>query len=135
RPWLLPDMGTPAAQPDLSRAPNGDWLLSWVEKRDDGSHAMRFSRYVFPRSKSDTADGSWQAISTIATGNDWFINWADTPHLIALDDGSLWAHWLQRNGKGVYDYGIALPRSADAGASWSEPVRIEPKGALRDYGF
>lgn len=135
RPWNMPNMVAPAAQPDLSRTSRGDWLLSWIEKRHDGFHAMRFSQFAFASVKSGHADGDWQTVGTIAQGNDWFVNWADTPHVIVLDDGSLWAHWLQRNGKGVYDYGIALTRSADSGASWSDPVRIEPKGSIGDYGF
>jgi hypothetical protein len=63
------------------------------------------------------------------------VNWADTPHLVVFRDGTLWAHWLRKNGSGVYDYGVALVRSTNQGRTWSEPIRLEPQGARLDYGF
>ena len=127
-PLALPAGDSASAQPDLSLAPDGDLLLSWVEKTPDAatSHRLRFARF----------DGSdWTAPRDIARGSDWFVNWADIPHLLATRDGTLWAHWLRRNGTGVYDYGIALVSSRDGGANWSEPTRVEPEGAKLDYGF
>ncbi len=127
-PWPLPATNVPSAQPDLVAATDGSWLLAWTEKRDDGSQALRVAR-----SRKDAA--GWGVPRTIAAGKDWFVNWADTPHVVALGDGSLWAHWLRRNGAGIHDYGIALVRSHDDGATWSTPIRIEPDGARNDYGF
>ena len=128
-PWPMPALTAPSTQPDLVAAPDGGWLLAWIERQPEGSHALRLAR-----SRVGTAPG-WQAARTVATGKDWFVNWADTPHVIALDDGTLWAHWLRRNGSGTYDYGIALVRSGDGGATWSPPIRVEPEGAKNDYGF
>lgn len=129
RDWPMPPAASASSQPDLSITPRGDVLLAWTEKTGDGVHALRFSRQA-------TASGSiWSAPRTIAQGSGWFVNWADTPHVLALPDGTLWAHWLRRNGKAVYDYGIALVQSRDDGASWSAPIRIEPEGARNDYGF
>lgn len=126
QPWILPATGAHASQPGLTVAGSG-LLLGWVEKREGGQHALRASRYA--------DGGTWDATRTIAAGTGWFVNWADTPHLIALADGSLWAHWLRRNGSGTYDYGIALVRSNDDGKTWSDPIRIEPEGLMSDYGF
>lgn len=126
--WALPPSRDASAQPDLVATPDGGDLLSWTEKRADGSHVLRFAR--LPSNAT-----AWDQPRTIAIGRDWFVNWADTPHVLALGDGSLWAHWLRRNGSGTYDYGIALVRSDDGGASWSSPIRVEPDGARNDYGF
>jgi len=134
-PWSMPETAASAAQPDLANTSRGDWLLSWVEKHDDGLHALRFSRFEFAAAEPAGVAGRWQTPITIASGRDWFVNWADTPHLLALDDGTLWAHWLRRNGKGIHDYGIALVRSDDDGRTWSAPIRVEPDGAKNDYGF
>ena len=127
-PWALPPSSDASAQPDLVAAPDGSQLLGWIAKQADGSHALRFAR--LPSNAK-----AWDAPRTIASGRDWFVNWADTPHVIALADGSLWAHWLRRSGPGTYDYGIALVHSRDGGATWSEPIRVEPPGARSDYGF
>ncbi len=126
REWTLP-APVGAAQPDLTPVADG-WLLAWIEKGDADAHVLRFATTA-------AAADAWQAPRTIARGHDWFVNWADTPHVVALADGSLWAHWLRRNGSGAYDYGIALVRSDDGGASWSAPIRVEPEGARNDYGF
>ena len=124
--WPLPAPDG-AAQPDLVRAPDRALLLSWIEPRDgDQGHALRFAR-------QDT-DG-WSAPRTIATGGDWFVNWADTPHLAATADGALWAHWLRKSAAATYAYDVVLSRSGDGGATWSEPVLVNRDGTPTEHGF
>lgn len=118
-----------AAQPDLLLAPDGELLLSWVEPGEAGGHRLRFAR------RAVAADARWSAPLTVASGADWFVNWADTPHLYALKDGSLWAHWLRRSGDGPLDYGIALARSGDGGRSWTPAQPVHPAGTPGDHGF
>ena len=121
--WPLP--ATAAAQPDLVAAPDGTLLLSWIEKTDAG-HSMRFARH----------DGRiWSTVRTIATGRDWFVNWADTPHIAATPDGALWAHWLRKSAAATYAYDVVLSRSGDGGATWSAPVRVNDDGTPTEHGF
>lgn len=127
-PWPLAAGDAVAAQPDLSTAPDGALLLSWIERTPQAATSHRFRVVRF-------AAQHWSEPRDIAAGSDFFVNWADTPHTLALADGSVWAHWLRRNGDGPYDYGIALVRSDDGGATWSAPQRVEPAGAKLDYGF
>ncbi|GAB3736500.1 hypothetical protein GCM10028862_21150 [Luteimonas pelagia] len=115
-----------AAQPDLVATPDGSLLLSWIEPNGDAGHALRFARH---------ADGRWSAPRTIATGEDWFVNWADTPHIAATADGALWAHWLQKSAAATYAYDVALVRSADGGDSWSAPVLVNTDGTPTEHGF
>ncbi|MCL6713594.1 hypothetical protein [Pseudoxanthomonas sp. z9] len=125
REWNLPaPIG--AAQPDLVIAPDGRRLLSWVEPAAGEAHRLRLAW---------AGQESWQAPITIAEGNDWFLNWADTPHVQALPDGSLWAHWLRSTGPSRMDYGIDLVRSGDGGRSWSAPQLVHPAGTRGDHGF
>ena len=119
---------TPAAQPDLVTAPDGALLLSWVEPMDKGGHRLQWSR-------RPAQSGDWQVPRTIAEGAKWFVNWADTPHVHALADGSLWAHWLRSTGPSRMDYGIDLVRSGDGGATWSAPQLVHPAGTPGDHGF
>jgi hypothetical protein len=123
--WPLP---TPegAAQPDLIAAPDGSLLLSWIESAGHGRHALRFARY---------ADDAWSEPRTIATGGDWFVNWADTPHIAATADGALWAHWLQKSAAATYAYDVALSRSDDGGATWLAPVLVNDDGTPTEHGF
>ena len=117
-----------AAQPDLVATPDGALLLSWVEPMGEAGHRLRFSRRPAP-------SGDWEAPHTIAEGRKWFVNWADTPHVYALADGSLWAHWLRSTGPSRMDYGIDLVRSGDGGATWSAPQLVHPSGRPGDHGF
>lgn len=124
-PWPLP-AGEPGAQPDLIAAPDGALLLSWIESRDKTHHALRFARF----------DGTeWTPARTIAEGADWFVNWADTPHIEATVDGALWAHWLQKSAAATYAYDVALTRSGDGGLTWSEPLRVNDDGTPTEHGF
>ena len=122
--WPLPAPDG-AAQPDLVRAPDGDLLLSWLEP-DAGGHALFFSRW--------SAD-AWSGRRQIARGSDWFVNWADFPHILATADGALWAHWLQKSAAAPYAYDVALVRSADRGESWSAPVLVNDDGTPTEHGF
>lgn len=124
-PWLLPPVSAPAAQPDLVRAPDGSLLLSWIELQD-GAHALKFARFV---------DGAWSATREIARGDDWFVNWADTPHIAQTDDGALWAHWLRKSATAKYAYDVVLARSGDGGATWSKPVPVNDDGTPTEHGF
>lgn len=122
--WILP-ITTAAAQPDLVRAPDGALLLSWMEVQGDG-HALKFARY---------ADGAWGEVQPIARGEDWFVNWADTPHLAVTADGALWAHWLQKSAQAKYAYDVAMVRSGDGGVTWSRPVLVNDDGTPTEHGF
>lgn len=124
----LPATGD-AAQPDLVLSASGDLLLSWVEPLDGGGHRLQLARR-----NAAAKDAAWRT-STIASGADWFVNWADTPHVWTLPDGSLWAHWLRKTGPGRMDYGIDLARSSDDGASWSAPRMVNLPDRPSDHGF
>ena len=123
--WTLP-APSGAAQPDLVVTPRGRLLLSWIEPLQAGGHRLRLAHA--------TPGQGWDEPLTVAEGGDWFVNWADTPHVYALADGSLWAHWLRSTGPSRMDYGVALSRSADGGRSWSPPRLLHPP-TRGDHGF
>ena len=123
--WSLPTGQGLAAQPDLVRAPDGSLLLSWIETEGDG-HTLKFARY---------GKGAWSEAKEIASGDDWFVNWADTPHLAVTPDGALWAHWLKKSAKAPYAYDVALVRSGDGGRTWSQRVLVNDDGTPTEHGF
>lgn len=106
--------------------PPGRLRASWVEGEPGGRSALRFARRDGP---------GWGAPATIASGERWFVNWADFPALAVLGDRSLLAHWLVLEGPGDYDYAVHLARSADDGSSWSEPVRLHDHAGPGEHGF
>jgi hypothetical protein len=115
-----------AGEPNLARLNDGTVLISWIELQPDSTHALRFATWK---------DGVVGAPRTIASGGNWFVNWADFPMIAALADGTLAAHWLQRSGKGRYAYDVMLSWSRDNGATWSAPVRPHRDSTQAEHGF
>lgn len=125
--WHLP-VETAAAQPDLLATSDGRLLLLWIEPRERG-HALRLAQ------SRDAGHAAWSTPTQIAAGEDWFVNWADTPHVMATEDGALWAHWLRKSASAPYAYDVALARSSDEGATWSAPVLVNDDGTATEHGF
>ena len=111
--------------PHLSLGRNGEVYASWQEPTASG-HAVRMSVL---------RDSSWSEPLTITVGEDFFVNWADFPSVVELPDGSLAAHWLQREGPGTYAYGVRISRSSDGGISWSAPITPHLDGTETEHGF
>lgn len=113
-----------------SRSPNlaagGDRLvLSWIEPAN-GGHRLRYSVLAGER---------WSEPRTVATGDNWFVNWADFPSVVPIDE-SLWAaHWLVRQPAGGYAYDVHLSVSKDGGRNWSESMLPHDDGTPTEHGF
>lgn len=130
-PWPLP---APAgsAQPNLSLAPGGEILLSWIERPDGGTDGGKAYRLVFAGFDHGRR---WSEPRQVASGTRWFVNWADFPAVQALGDGSLWAHTLEKSGEGPYAYDVVLRRSGDGGRTWSAPRIAHDDGTATEHGF
>jgi hypothetical protein len=115
-----------SAEPNLTLGPDGRAYLSWVEPAADSAHALRFSVL---------RDGRWSAPRTIASGRDWFVNWADFPSLAVLPGNRMAAHWLQRSGENKYAYDVRVSVSSDGGATWTPGVVPHTDGTQTEHGF
>jgi len=115
-----------SAEPRLTVGADDRLYLSWIESGDEFGHALQFATWE--------SDG-WSEPRTIATGTDWFVNWADFPSLAALPDGTLAAHWLVKSADSTYAYDVVLSTSNDAGAHWSDPVSPHDDGTPTEHGF
>ncbi len=93
-------------EPELTTTPDGRIVLSWVEKLDAKRYALR---------TAIRDQIGWTETRTVAEGDNWFINWADFPSVIGLNDGSLAAHWLVKSGARSYAYDVNIALSKDAG--------------------
>lgn len=114
--------GAGSGEPFLASAGDGVWM-SWIEPAP-GGHRVAAAYY----------DGEWGPTKTVSEGDDFFVNWADFPSVQPLG-GRLVAHWLQRGGRGTYDYGVRIAWSEDDGATWSEPWTPHGDGTPTEHGF
>ena len=120
-----------ALGPNLS--PDGDAvLLSWLEpphprvKPQEGNYALRFSRF---------ADGRWSKPATVASGTDFFANWADFPSLTSDVRGRLLAHWAAKSGGEKYAYDVRLALSSDRGRTWKPLGTAHDDRTPTEHGF
>lgn len=113
-----------SAQPQLSVSTRGV-ILSWIES-GSGKATLKFV--------SRTRDG-WSTPRRVASGDNWFVNWADVPSVIRLADGTLAAHWLQKSGADTYAYDVRVSYSSDDGKSWSAPFTPHHDGTKTEHGF
>jgi hypothetical protein len=118
--------GIDSREPELTTTSDGRIILSWVEKVADKRYALRFAMRDAEK---------WSATGTVAEGDNWFVNWADFPSVIALADGSLAAHWLVKSGKGAYAYDVNIARSKDAGKTWGQPIVPHTDKTATEHGF
>jgi hypothetical protein len=100
-------------------------LLSWIERKG-ASAALRFAER--------TAAG-WSQPRTAASGDNWFVNWADVPSVFRMDDGTLVAQWLHKSGSGTYAYDVRLSYSKDEGRTWAPSFSPHNDGTQTEHGF
>lgn len=119
--------GPGAGEPFLARdVAAGAPTLSWLEPAPGGGHRLRLSTLRGAR---------WSAPVTVAAGDSFFVNWADSPSVIALDETTLAAHWLWKVGAGTYAYQVRIAFSRDGGRTWSPPVVPHRDGTPTEHGF
>jgi hypothetical protein len=127
-PPAVERVATPAApgsgQPQLSSSDRG-LILSWVE-RDADRATLKYS---------ERTPGGWSVARAVASGTDWFVNWADVPSVVRLADGTLVAHWLQKSGPDTYAYDVRLSYSKDDGKTWSTSFTPHSDGTRTEHGF
>ena len=122
---LKVNAGPGSAGPNLTRGPERTLVLSWQEPQDDKT-LLRFSRLT---------GAGWSAPRTIAAGENWFVNWADFPSVLAVSD-KLWAaHWLSKRPGGIYSYAVSLALSSDGGESWSNAITPHDDNTATEHGF
>ena len=59
--------------------------MSWIEREGTTTHLKFAERTAY----------GWTTPMTAASGDDWFLSYADVPSVIRLSDGTLVAQWLQ----------------------------------------
>jgi hypothetical protein len=121
-------MDTPAsessAQPQLTVSGRGA-ILSWIEQDGPGA-VLRFAER--------TASG-WSEAKRAASGDDWFVSWADVPTVLRMSDGTLVATWYPATDPAIEAYDLRLAYSRDEGRTWSRPIAPHHDRTKTQHGF
>lgn len=98
--------------------------LSWIEKKEKES--------TF---KLASLDGNkWTTPVTIASGNSWFVNWADYPMMARNQNGFI-AHFLDRSADGKFTYDVKFTTSESMNNTWANPKILHDDGKQAEHGF
>jgi hypothetical protein len=114
----------PSLAPQITTSGNRV-VLSWIET------GGRTSQLKFAERNSS----GWSEPRTAASGDDWFVNAADVPSVIALDDGTLAAHWLQNTDVANEAYDLRIAFSRDEGRTWAPALSPHHDGTKTEHGF
>ena len=112
-----------SAQPFLFSGDN--MLLSWIENKGDSIYTLKYSTLE---------NDKWRKSKDIATGNDWFVNWADFP-AIAEQNGNLLSHFLQKSEEGTYTYDIKMKLFNKKDSLWEDDFILHNDGTKSEHGF
>ena len=112
-------------EPNLSSLPDGRILMSWIEPAG-AEFAVKMA----------ILDGTvWSEPRTVVQADDLFVNWADFPSAVAFADGTLAAHWLQKNGTSSYQCDVKVALSPDEGKTWGTPFVLHDDRSQSEHGF
>jgi len=112
--------------PYLVKGEDGYLYTSWVETLDSGVTELKYSKFT---------DEGWADSKLIASGNDWFVNWADYP-MIAIDNqGNMIANFLAKSASGTYSYDVNLVLKSAESNEWSDPILAHTDGTATEHGF
>jgi hypothetical protein len=121
---LASPAGADSGEPFVSAA--GDTVfMSWLGRSASGRRQMRFARLL---------GSSWTDPVVITERERLLVNVSDFPSVVPGPDGSLWAHWLERDSEGL-GYGVRVTTSSDGGATWSEPWVPHQDATPTEHGF
>ncbi len=111
------------AQPNL--VSNGDDLtLSWISSEEDKEAILFFSQYK---------DNKWSAPISIASGSDWFVNWADFP-AHAINEDLILTSYLKKSDSGTYNYDVLLNLETLSGKI-KKNFLLHTDGIKAEHGF
>lgn len=113
---------SPAFLPNLHTDNTGNVFISWVETIDDTSTLFY--------SKFDAKN--WLPKQKIASSNNWFVNWADFPSVIARNGEIMAAHWLNKVDGGTYAYNVNIATNTD---NWNKVITPHNDLTATEHGF
>ena len=113
-----------SSEPQLTASDRG-LILSWIERDGSTTHLKFVER---------TASG-WTDVMTAASGDDWFLSYADVPSVTRLASGTLVAQWLETTDELLEAYNLRLSYSTDSGATWAPSFLPHHDGTTTQHGF
>lgn len=116
-----------SSESSLHKAKDGTIYLSWIE-----TDSLKNSKLLMSKLNADNA---WSETTTIAQGDNWFVNWADFPSITSFGAQSLVTHYLEKSASGTYTYDVKLSISNNKGHSWQKAYTPHTDNTNSEHGF
>ena len=121
---VAPPSAANSSEPQFTSSPRGP-ILSWIE-RTATTTVLKFA---------ERTGSGWSAPIAAASGDDWFLSYADVPSVTRLGDGTLVAQWLQTIDPVTEAYNLRLSYSKDGGKTWAPSFLPHNDGTRSQHGF
>ena len=121
---VAPPAGPNSSEPQLTASDNG-LVFTWIE---------RVGKTTFLKFAERSASG-WTTPMTAASGDDWFLSYADMPSVIRLGNGTLVAQWLQQIDPIMESYNLRMSYSRDHGKTWAPSFMPHHDETKTQHGF
>ena len=112
------------AQPSLVSG-EGSLSLSWISSNEGNKSTLNFSQLK---------EGKWTNTQTMATGSNWFVNWADFP-AHAINENLILSSYLKKSDSGTYTYDVILSLQKLSGEKVKEDFLLHTDGVKAEHGF
>ncbi len=129
--WHIMDIENPAGASseasNLFQDEDGEIYLSWIEMLPDSSDGLYISKLE---------SNIFKEKQLVASGNDWFVNWADFPSFAKFENQDTYVvSWLQKSAGGTYDYDVHIAISKGDLKSWNYKFILNQDGINAEHGF
>ena len=112
------------AQPSLVCV-EGALSLSCLSSNEGNKSTLNFSQLK---------EGKWTNTQTMATGSNWFVNWADFP-AHAINENLILSSYLKKSDSGTYTYDVILSLQKLSGEKVKEDFLLNTDCVKADHGF
>jgi len=116
--------GPNSSEPRLTVSDRGV-ILSWLE-REGPTARLKFA---------ERTSSGWSAPATVASGDKWFLSYADPPIVLRRPDGSLVASWLISTNPDYEGSDLHVTYSTDNGKTWAQPIVPHHDGTEQQHAF
>ena len=124
--YITPPIGINGSESSLHKSEDGTIYLSWIETGENKNGKLLLSKL--------NEDNTWSESKTIATGDNWFLNWADFPSVASFGN-NLVAHYLEKSAEDTYAYNVKLTISNDDGNNWDNAFTPHTDNTNTEHGF
>ena len=116
--------GPNSNEPRLTASDRGV-ILSWVERAGSTAH-LKFA---------ERTSSGWSQPTTVASGDNWFLSYADPPTVQRRPDGTLVASWLISTNPSYEGSDLHVSYSGDNGKTWARPFMPHRDGTEQQHAF